>query len=56
LAVLYHLTGERKYKDWMAGQLQDDKLLGVGGYFPISDHWFLTHPPRTAKRALVARP
>lgn len=56
LAVLYHLTGEQKYKDWMAGQLQDDKLLSVGGYFPISDHWFLTQPPRSARRALAAQP
>lgn len=45
-AVLYHLTGEEKYKDWMSGPLQKNSLLNVGGYFPSPDHWLLNQPPR----------
>jgi hypothetical protein len=45
-AVLYHLTGEEKYKDWLAGQLKGDALLSVGGYFPACDHWLAKEPPK----------
>ena len=48
-AVLYHLTGEQKYKDPLADALTGDGLLSVGGYFPASDHWLLSQPPREKK-------
>jgi hypothetical protein len=48
-AVLYHLTGEVKYKEPLAAAIQGDGLLTAGGYFPASDHWLLTQPPRNVK-------
>ena len=48
-AVLYHLTGDEKYKKPLEKYLEGDALLSSGGYFPASDHWLLTHPPK-AKR------
>jgi hypothetical protein len=45
-AVLYHLTGDVKYKEPLAEALKGDALLSVGGYFPASDHWLLTQPPK----------
>ena len=45
-AVLYHLTGEEKYKEPLAKAVEGDGMLGVGGYFPASDHWLLTQPPK----------
>ena len=50
LAVLYHLTGETKYKEPLAKYLEGDSLLSCGGYFPASDHWLLNQPPRTQKQ------
>ncbi len=46
LAVLYHLTGEEKYRAPLADAVKDDSMLSVGGYFPACDHWLLTHPPK----------
>ncbi len=48
-AVLYHLTGEEKYKKPLAEYLKGDSMLSSGGYFPASDHWLLTQPPRKRK-------
>ncbi len=45
-AVLYHLTGEQKYKDPLAEAVKGDGMLAVGGYFPASDHWLLSQPPK----------
>ena len=45
-AVLYRLTGEEKYKEPLAEALKGDGMLGVGGYFPASDHWLLSQPPK----------
>ena len=49
-AVLYHLTGEEKYRKPLEKYLEGDSLLSSGGYFPASDHWLLTHPPRKRKQ------
>jgi len=52
LAVLYHLTGDAKYKDVVMRKTGDGrKLLSANGpdYFLPSDHWLLTHPPRDKK-------
>ncbi|HOX05637.1 MAG TPA: hypothetical protein PK280_04470 [Planctomycetota bacterium] len=46
LAVTYHLTGDQKYKDWLAKPLEGDALLGVGGYYPASAHWLAKQPPK----------
>jgi hypothetical protein len=48
-AVLYHLTGEEKYKKPVAKYLEGDSLLSSGGYFPASDHWLLKQPPKRRK-------
>ena len=48
-AVLYHLTGEQKYKDPLVDAIKGDAMLSVGGYFPASDHWLLTQPPKQGK-------
>lgn len=45
-AVLYHLTGDAKYKAPLAEIAKGDRLLSVGGYFPAADHWLLNQPPR----------
>ncbi|MCG3181956.1 MAG: hypothetical protein BIFFINMI_04402 [Phycisphaerae bacterium] len=47
-AVLYHLTGDEKYKKLVLGDDDGAKLLTVGGYYPACDHWLLHQPP--AKR------
>jgi hypothetical protein len=50
-AVLYHLTGEEKYKGSVMKKTGDGrKLLSASGpdYFLPSDHWLLQQPPRTA--------
>ena len=44
--MLYHLTGEEKYKEPLAEAIKGDGLLSLGGYFPASDHWLLSQPPR----------
>jgi len=49
LAVTYHLTGDEKYKDWLAGKLKGNDLLSVGGYFTICDHWLANQPPKAKK-------
>jgi hypothetical protein len=48
-AVLYHLTGEEKYREPLAEALKGDSLLSVGGYFTASDHWLLNQPPKAKK-------
>ena len=45
-AVLYHLTGEIKWKTMLMDSMNVDSLLRLGGYFTPCDHWLLTHPPR----------
>ncbi|MCX7589994.1 MAG: hypothetical protein N2255_00030, partial [Kiritimatiellae bacterium] len=50
-AVLYHLTGEEKYRAPLEEAIKGDDLLAVGGYFPVSDHWLLTQPPKAVKLA-----
>ena len=48
-AVLYHLTGEEKYKEAVAKAFHGDGMLSAGGYFQPSDHWLLTQPPMVNK-------
>ncbi|MHC4916079.1 MAG: hypothetical protein ACYTGB_11380, partial [Planctomycetota bacterium] len=48
-AVLYHLTGEEKYKKPLEKYLEGDNMLSSGGYFACSDHWLLTNPPKAKK-------
>ena len=55
-AVLYHLTGEQKYKDWVMAKTYDgNKLLcadlAEDLYFPPTAHWLLNQPPK-ARTAL----
>jgi hypothetical protein len=38
-----------KYKEPLAEAIQGDGLLTAGGYFPSSDHWLLTQPPKNVK-------
>jgi len=47
-AVLYHLTGEEKYKKLVLGDDDGAGLLSVGGQgdFPAAAHWLVTHPPK----------
>jgi len=47
-AVLYHLTGEEKYRDAVIKPGGGQKYLTASGgsYFPVSDHWLLTHSPK----------
>jgi len=45
-AVLYHLTGDAKYRDLVLGDDDGAPLANVGGYFPACDHWLLHHPPK----------
>jgi hypothetical protein len=45
-AVLYHLTGEEKYREPLVKALSGDGLLTVGDYFTASDHWLLNQPPK----------
>ena len=35
-----------EYKAALADAIKGDGLLSVGGYFPASDHWLLTQPPK----------
>jgi len=51
-AVLYHLTGEAKYKRTVLGEGDGQSLLTVStwGDFPASAHWLLHQPPRVKKR------
>jgi PcRGLX-like protein central beta sandwich domain len=44
-AVLYHLTGEKKYKQLLLGDGDGGKLLSAGGYYTVCDHWLLNQPP-----------
>jgi hypothetical protein len=46
LAVMYHLTGEKQYKEALAKKLEDGSLLAVGGYFTACDHWLANQPPK----------
>ena len=47
-AVLYHLTGEKRYRDAVLGPDGSRQgTLGVGGYLYVCDHWLLNQPPRT---------
>jgi len=55
-AVLYHLTGEERYKALVLGNTDGARLLGVGGYFPACDHWLLHQPPKPAEGARPAPP
>ncbi|HOX06998.1 MAG TPA: hypothetical protein PK280_11400 [Planctomycetota bacterium] len=53
-AVLYHLTGEQKYKDWVLKKTYDGNRLlradlGEDFYFPPTSHWLLNQPPKTQK-------
>jgi hypothetical protein len=53
-AVLYHLTGEQKYKDIVLEKTDGgSKLLRVSigehEYFPPVAHWLLNQPPRAGK-------
>jgi hypothetical protein len=47
-AVLYHLTGDEKYRDAVLTPDGGRSLLSAAGrsYFLPSDHFLLTHPPR----------
>ncbi len=47
-AVLYHLTGEEKYRDAVIKPGGGQKYLTASGgsYFPASDHWLLSQPPK----------
>jgi len=47
-AVLYHLTGEAKYKKAVLGEGTGDSLLTVAtsGDFPATAHWLLNQPPK----------
>jgi PcRGLX-like protein central beta sandwich domain len=45
-AVLYHLTGEAKYKKLLLGEGNGGKMLSTGGYYTVCDHWLLNQPPR----------
>jgi hypothetical protein len=47
LAVLYHLTGDERYKDLVLGpDGKGRQSLGVGGYLYGCDDWLLRQPPR----------
>jgi hypothetical protein len=48
-AVLYHLTGDAKYKAAVFGEGTGGGLLSVDGYYTPSDHWLLNQPPRARK-------
>ena len=59
-AVLYHLTGEQKYKDAVFAKTDGGRRLlratvGDAEFFPPASHWLLTQPPRS-KAALSSRP
>jgi hypothetical protein len=47
--VLYHLTGEAKYKEPLADAAKGEGLLSVGGYYPSCDHWLLNQAPKGKK-------
>jgi hypothetical protein len=49
--VLYHLTGEEKYRDVFLPRGGDDAAkeeprYGIGGYLRVCDEWLLRQPPR----------
>jgi hypothetical protein len=52
-AVLYHLTGDAKYKEMVTKKMDEAKLLkasiGEHEYFPPAIHWLLNQPPKTQK-------
>jgi hypothetical protein len=60
-AVLYHLTGEQKYKDAVLAKTDGgNKLLRVTGngqhdYFPPAAHWLLNQPPKVNRATPNAR-
>ncbi len=43
--VLYHLTGEERYKKAVLGEGTGENLLRVGGYWPACDYWLLHQSP-----------
>ena len=49
-AVLYHLTGDQKYKDAVLAKTDGGRKLLVAadpGDFPATAHWLLNQPPKT---------
>jgi hypothetical protein len=53
-AVLYHLTGEQKYKDWVMAKTYDGNRLlraelAEDLYFPPTAHWLINQPPKQKK-------
>ncbi|HOX06999.1 MAG TPA: hypothetical protein PK280_11405 [Planctomycetota bacterium] len=52
-AVLYHLTGDAKYKEMVTKKMDEARLLkasiGEHEYFPPAIHWLLNQPPKTQK-------
>lgn len=54
-AVLYHLTGEERYKNAVNKPENDAKNLTASGMF-VCDHWLLNNPPRTARSKEVQPP
>ena len=45
-AVLYHLTGDKKYRDLVVGPGGSPKRsLSAGGYLYVCDHWLLQQKP-----------
>jgi hypothetical protein len=48
-AVLYHLTGEQKYKDVLLRKTDGGRTLlelCTSGDYPATAHWLLMQPPR----------
>ena len=54
-AVLYHLTGESRYRDAVMRKHRDE-ALSVGGYLYICDHWLLQQPPRPIPKPATSAP
>jgi hypothetical protein len=59
-AVLYHLTGEAKYKEAVLRKTNNGQSLLVAAtgehvYFPPASHWLLHQPPRS-KAATSSKP